>query len=107
LYIGITLTLTAKETSYSLIDLLTGADIALQFGPAESYADELTIQSASDNTGAIRIGDSLLSTSRCGIELPIGGDSKTYRGHRSIYLRDKYLMAAQDGEKVNVEINRY
>lgn len=103
---GITVTLTTASTAYRLLTLLEAVDVSV---PGE--CSQLTLQADAANTAdsTIAVGDSSISTSRCGYQLAVG-DAKVYdaRGSRfaggGIPLNELYVLGSANSLKLNVEV---
>ena len=103
-YAGITVTLTAADTNYSLGTLLAGIETGF-IGTGK----EVTIQLDEENVAGtyVLIGDSKLSATRRGYRLN-RGESRTYRGDADVIpIGRMYVRSNNASVKLSVEITKW
>lgn len=109
-YLGITVTLTEKDTAYPLLTLLQAVDSRVS-----GTCRELSLQVNMASPGNIDIGDAEMTTSRRGRRMLVNDDTtgrgsgeRVYTGGGTrtvVAIADKFVMGTVDASVLNVEIS--
>ncbi len=100
-YVAVTVTLTAQDTNYNILDLVQAIETS-----APATGREINLQALKGNAegSLVRIGDASMGAARWGVELG-PGESRLYRSESSsASLAPKVARGSAAGLKLNVEI---
>lgn len=107
-YVSLTLTLTAS-TIQNLLTLINAA-LDSQNAICPDQAFHVSLQSTGGNTASIFVGDSAVSATNAGLELPAGASSApgipyNYRAPTSMVpIGNMYTFGTGTSQKINVQV---
>ncbi len=106
-YVALTVTLTDANANYNLLALINAiveAETKYAGANCPGMCRELNIQSDVNNTAQVIVGDGLLSATRVGYFLAIGG-ARAYRSEiNNVDLGSLYVRSTAAAQKLNVEV---
>lgn len=114
-FVAVQLTLTTSGTVYNVLDEINKIIAAESNMPVPPMVcvdacAQLSFQNAVGNTSNVLLGDSLISTTRFGINLPlatstVNSDPVLFHSNmNNISVGGWYALASADGQKLNVMV---